>query len=282
MAPSSISQKEIAWLLKEKYHGTETAEFRADVKRLKKGEPLAYVIGWVDFLGCRIDIAARLPHERGQARSLIPRPETEFWVEQAISQIRINYPVSTDRTIHGSLKRRKKIETQNSKKKILDLFAGSGCIGIALAKHFPDAMMDLGEKDPTLCEQIKKNLVFNHIAHSHTRVIETNVFSNIADTYDYIFANPPYIDPTKKETVQSSVLEYEPHEALFAGENGLALIKQLLVEAPEYLRQGGLLYVEFGEKQKGAIAALAKDNGWNIEFQKDQFKRWRVAKLTLL
>ena len=248
--PLNNMHKETRWLLEEKYHGTETPEFFADLKRLEAGEPLAYVIGWTDFLGCHIDLSAH---------PLIPRPETEFWVEQVI--------------------RSQQSVVNDQKTNILDLFSGSGCIGIALAKHLPNTTVDFGEKDPKFCEQIAKNITANNIAINQTRVIQTDVFSRITDSYDYIFANPPYIDPTKKATVEESVLRHEPHGALFAGSGGLTFITQLLAEARAHLHQGGILMIEFGANQKEDIARLARAHSWNIEFEKDQFGEWRIATL---
>ena len=243
--------KESQWLLNEKYGGKETPEYFADLKRLEAGEPLAYVIGWVDFLGCRIDISLR---------PLIPRPETEFWVEKVIKS------VASKQLPVASLK-------------ILDLFAGSGCIGIALLKHLPNARVDFGEKDEKLCAQIRKNLNQNGVA-ARARVIRTDVFSNIQDSYNIIVANPPYISPNKKDTVQESVLAHEPHEALFADDDGLFFIKKLLKEAPAHLHPGGVMYIEFGEAQKEQIEKLTKSEAWETEFWKDQFGKWRVVKLS--
>jgi release factor glutamine methyltransferase len=242
--------KETRWLLEEKYHGKETSEFFADIKRLEAGEPLAYIIGWVDFLGCRIDLSVR---------SLIPRPETEFWVEGAI----------------------KEISNTKGQIKILDLFSGSGCIGVALAKQLPNAIIDFGEKDPLLCEQITKNITQNNIEGGRIRVLHTDVFFNITDAYDYILANPPYIDPTQKDSVDQSVLLYEPHEALFADNGGLSFIQQLLTDGPAHLKPGGTLFIEFGKDQKEDIARLIKGTPWTIEFKQDQFGLWRIAKLRM-
>lgn len=140
--------------------------------------------------------------------------------------------------------------------RILDLFSGSGCVGIALLKHLPRVTVDFAEKDLKLCGQIRKNILLNNnIDTTRTRIIQTDVFSNITDSYDYIFANPPYISLTKKDAVQDSVLFHEPPEALFADDSGLFFIKKLLREAHTHLNPGGALYVEFGEGQKGAVAA---------------------------
>ncbi|HEY9585027.1 MAG TPA: HemK/PrmC family methyltransferase [Candidatus Paceibacterota bacterium] len=278
--PSSKPAKDAdllrGWLLQEKYHGVETPGYFADLKRIEGGEPLAYVIGWVDFLGCRINLSPRLPHRRGQVRPLIPRPETEFWVERAISQIQTNYHVLTDRLIHGSSRK-----DTHAQKRILDMFAGSGCMGIALLKHLPHVAVDFGEKNSVLCKQIEENIALNNIDSARTHVIQTDIFSGITGSYDFIFANPPYIDPIKKDTVQVSVLTHEPHDALFADDSGLCFIKKLLTEGGAHLKQKGVMYVEFGEDQKDHVAKLARDEGWKCEFYKDQFGVWRVARLTI-
>ena len=110
-------------------------------------------------------------------------------------------------------------------------------------------------------------------------VKKSNLLENVKGKFDYIFANPPYIDPTKKATVEESVLRHEPHGALFAGSGGLAFITQLLAEARAHLHQGGILMIEFGANQKEDIARLARAHSWNIEFEKDQFGEWRIATL---
>ncbi|MEX2008271.1 MAG: RsmD family RNA methyltransferase, partial [Candidatus Spechtbacterales bacterium] len=127
------SERERSWLLAEKYHGEETPDFFADVERLKEGEPLAYVIGTVPFLGCTIDLSYR---------PFIPRPETEWWLEKALTVIKERTPNAT------SLR-------------LLDVFSGSGAIGVAAARHLPGAHVDFSEQDPRLVKQIKKNIALN-------------------------------------------------------------------------------------------------------------------------
>lgn len=244
--------KETSWLLREKYSGKETPAFIADLKRLQRGEPLAYVIGWVEFLGAKIDLSER---------PLIPRPETEWWVENVIAEIA-----------------RGRSNVGNERIKILDLFAGSGCIGVALLKHLTNARVDLGEKDSNFCAQIRKNLRLNRLS-KRACVIETDVFSNVDGKYDRIFANPPYIDRAKKGTVQKSVLKHEPHEALFAKERGLFFFRKLLREARAHLVPEGVLYAEFGIGQKSALARLARARGWDAKFHKDQYGKWRYVEL---
>ena len=170
-------------------------------------------------------------------------------------------------------------ETYVTKKlSILDLFSGSGCVGVALLKNIPDCTVDFGEKDTELVLQIQKNITDNIENTNRDHVYETDVFSNIpSKKYNYIFANPPYISHDRKWQVARPVIEHEPHLALFADDNGLFYVKKLLSEAPEYLAPQGKLFIEFDAWQKDEIEKLIHESKFKGEFQKDQFDKWRVA-----
>ncbi|MCI0542645.1 RsmD family RNA methyltransferase, partial [bacterium] len=179
---------------------------------IKKQPPEAYRIGDIPFLNCDIDLSLR---------PFIPRPETEYWVSEAIKTLPPHLFRGEGR---GGVE-------------ILDAFAGSGCIGIALLKNLPNAHTDFIEKETRLGKQIETNLKKNNISKSRVKIIIGDVLEKISQNkrkkYDYIFANPPYIDFSKKHTVQRSVLDYEPHTALFAKDHGLYYIKQLIELAPK-------------------------------------------------
>jgi release factor glutamine methyltransferase len=245
-------QKEIHWLLQEKYNGNKTAEAEKDIARLEKGEHVDYVIGWVHFLGCKIDLSKR---------PLIPRPETEYWVKKAIEEIK------------GISKGKSAIRT-------LDLFAGSGCAGVAVLKHVPSVYVDFAEKEETLLKQIELNAALNEISTSRYSILSSDIFSGVRAKYKYILANPPYVPEKNREQVQRSVIEQEPHEAVFAGENGLLYIRSFFKEVENYILPGGVVYMEFDSEQKEEIEKLAKQaGGTEISIEKDQYEKWRYARI---
>jgi len=232
-------EKEIRWLLKEKYLGKPTKNFQKDIIRLKAGEPTDYVIGFKEFLNCKIDLSKK---------PLIPRPETEYWVE-------------------------KEIQTVNGGSKVLDIFSGSGCIGISVLKNRAGVLCDFADHDKEAIKQIKINLKLNN---AKGKVIQSDIFSNVKGRYDYIFANPPYIPTTKKNKIQKSVLKHEPKIALFGGVDGLLFVRKFLKNAKNYLNNKGKIFMEFDSSQKKELENLIKKYKYtNYKFNKDQYGRWR-------
>jgi len=250
-------KKEVEWLLKEKYHGVPGPEFEKDVERLNRGEPLDYVIGFTEFLGCKIDLSKK---------PLIPRPETEYWVEKAIKEIK-------NRKSFGSAQ-----DKINNRLFILDVFAGSGCVGVSIMRHINNAEVVFAEKDKNALEQIKINCKINNIDKEKYKIVKSDVFSGVKGKFDYIFANPPYVSNNQetRNKIQKSVLQYEPTNALFGGENGLFYIRKFLAKAPDFLYPKGRIYMEFDSIQKVQIEKLLKKYGYVArEFYKDQYGKWR-------
>lgn len=235
------------FLLKEKYAGTKTPEYEADVARLDAGEPLAYVIGFVPFLDCKIFL---------DSRPLIPRTETEFWVERVIREV---------------LGARFQVLGGGETKKILDLFAGSGCIGVAILKHIPNAEVDFGEIDTRHFPTIEKNVRENGINEARTKIIHTDVWNGIDASYDFVFANPPYLAKSRQERIEKSVLEHEPIEALFADEDGFSLIRKLIEGADAHLTPEGALYIEHEPEHTEILKKYAEECGFRAETKKDQY-----------
>lgn len=243
----SISQ-DSAWLLKEKYNGEKSTAFFSDVKRLAMGEPLAYLIGHSPFLNTTIHL---------DSRPLIPRAETEFWVEKAIQEIK-DMPLPAPR--------------------ILDLCAGSGCIGAAVAKAIPTSLVDFSEIEVGHTKTIKKNLQQNSIPDIRTNVVHTSLFDKLPDKYDFILSNPPYIDETLNR-VDTSVIDFEPHLALFGGRDGMEVITSIIEHSLEHLKPNGQLWIEHEPEQTEAITELANRHLYTITTHRDQYGSERYSKL---
>lgn len=241
---------DIYWIFKDKYNEKWNPKILEDIRRYKAGEPIDYIIGWKPFLNCKIDLSLK---------PLIPRPETEYWIEQVIQEI-------------------KKRKGKNRKIEVLDIFAGSGCVGVAILKNTKNTTVDFAEIDPQLIKQIKINLKLNS-ATTKVKIIQSDVFESIKGKYDFILANPPYIRTQK--SVQKNVLKYEPHLALFGRTKGLFYIKAFLKRAKRYLKPHGQIWMEFSPEQKNAIQKMAQRlNYGKVNFQKDQYQRWRYVVIT--
>ena len=207
--------------------------------------PEDYKRGFKDFLGAKIDLSKK---------PLIPREETEYWVNVAVKEIK-----------EGS--------------ECLDLFAGSGCIGIAILKNVSNSFCDFGEKEELFLEQIKISLDLNNIEGKRYNLFKTDVFSNIKKQYDYILANPPYVAESRIDEVGEDVKMFEPSIALYGGNDGMEYIKIFLNEAVDYLKEKGIIYLEFDPEQKDWIEEIIKGKYSKFEFLKDQFNKYRFVKI---
>lgn len=229
------------WLLREKYHNSASPAFEADRTRLHAGEPLAYIIGSIPFLGATIELSSR---------PLIPRPETEWWVAECI-----------------------RTQTQPPKR-ILDLCAGSGAIGIALAQAFSEAELISSDSEERHIKTIEQNYARNHVQGT---AIQSDLFANITGTFDLIVTNPPYISDERMDILPESVSTYEPEEALRGGVDGLDLVRRIIRELPHHLTSNGEVWMEIDDQQGYHVAALFTDAGFDTHIRKDQYGLVRVA-----
>lgn len=235
-------EDKVARLRIEKYKGKETPELLEDIKKMTEGEAFEYLLGEVVFCGAKVDLSLR---------PMIPRPETEFWVREAIKDI---------------LNTRREYVLR-----CLDLFSGSGCVGIAIAKDIPEATVDFIELDPKLKEQIEISIIKNNIKKLRTRVLTGDTWNGAAGKYDFIFAVPPYVPLSMKEEVMQE-LSAESPLSFFDKEDGFYFHKQILSRAKEFLKEGGALYLEFDITQREKIEELAKEHGFaGHSFLKDPY-----------
>jgi release factor glutamine methyltransferase len=257
---------EVHWLLEEKYGWSRqqvreaiqqsqssdallfSAEIQADFDQLSLGVPVAYLIGWVEFLGCHIDL---------RYRPLVPRPETEYWVEQF-------------------LKSRKK-SLADKQMKVLDLCCGSGCIAAAVLKHWPEAEVDAVDIADAAVRQTTHNLELLAVARGRWKVIQSDLFTSVGERYDFILCNPPYVDIFGSF---SDNIKHEPELALFAQNKGISLIEQVILKCEKHLVEFGELWLEFGEGQADEVIKLGQQVGLTVVTYPDQFDRQRYAVIT--
>lgn len=265
--------KDEQWLLEEKYGGKETAEFRADKRRLASGEPAAYVIGWQPFLGLKIYL---------DSKPLIPRPETEWWTEQLLNEIRDTperrEPAGQFSAVRlGQAARNAAENCLGGERQIhfLDLCAGSGAIGCAALARLSNAHVYFGEIDARHEATIHKNIRENALDESRAEVRTGNLFEPFRNMkFDNIAANPPYIPAGR--ALPASVADYEPSLALVAGEDGLDVIRRIAKELPKHLAEKGTAWIECDSAAAAAAAALFRNQGLRAEIRTDQYGKPRV------
>lgn len=234
----------------EKHKGKETPEYLEDVRKMTEGEAFEYLMGEVQFAGAKVDLSLR---------PMIPRPETEFWVRRAIEEI---------------LQTRREFVLR-----CLDLFSGSGCIGLAVAKNIPEATMDFIELDPKLKKQIEISIMKNNIKKLRARVLTGDTWEGAGGAYDCIFAVPPYVPPQMKDEVMQELSAEDPL-SFFDKEDGFYFHKQVLSRAKEFLKSKGTLYLEFDITQRERIEELAKEYDFtNYSFLKDPYGHECVIQL---
>lgn len=218
--------------------------------------PEAYALGTVPFLGCTIYL---------DSRPLIPRSETEWWVEKAIA------------TMSESVAVRGAPQAGSRGLNVLDLFAGSGCIGIAILKHIPNSQVTFGESEARHIPTIQKNILMNNIDPTRARVVQTDVYSDLRNHYDYILANPPYLSKARLQRIEQSVLEHEPPEALFAEDDGFALIDETLRGLLTRLLPGGQAWIEHEPEHEPRIAVRTTELGLVATTHRDQYGIMRYS-----
>ncbi len=226
-----IPKEELAHLVRDKYDGHTDTDLTKDIERLEAGEPLAYVIGWIPFLGLRIEL---------DSHPLIPRPETEWWTELLIEHLRARF--------------------WNIPFRFLDVCAGSGAVGLAVLKSCPQAHVSFGELSPEHAQLIEHNLTINGLDAARAVVRAGDLFSPfLHESFDVIAANPPYIPSGRK--IDASVSDFEPRDALYSGEDGLDLIRRIATHTPCHVLTGGELWMECDQAYAGEAARIITSGG---------------------
>lgn len=198
----------------------EVDSFRELLKRRARGEPSAYITGGKEFYGIAFEVTPDV---------LIPRPETELIVDRA-------------RTLKPA--------------RILDVGTGSGCIAVACAVRLPEAAIVATDISPAALAVAAKNANGAGVSE-RVEFREGDLLAPVQadERFDLIVSNPPYVAPG---AALPEVDLHEPHLALYAGADGLDILKRLIPAARAHLAEGGTLLVEIGEDQSEAVQALAR------------------------
>ena len=212
-------------------------------KKLAAHIPAQYIIGHAEFFGMQLKVDERV---------LIPRPETEELVELILA------------------------ENLKDNLKVLDIGTGSGAIALVLAKNRPDWSVTAADISQDALELATENA---NVQNLNLSFIKSDCFSKISSKYDIIVSNPPYISREDQEEVGLNVLHSEPHLALFADEDGLAIYRRIAEDSKDYLNDGGKIYLEIGYKQGQSVPALFTENlpEKRVRTLKDQFGQDRMV-----
>lgn len=208
--------------------------FQEGVERRAGGEPLQYITGVQDFFGREFRVTPDV---------LIPRPETELLVEAAIERVR-----------------------DNSEPFICDVGTGSGCIAVTLLCELRGARAVAVDMSQAALEVAKLN-AGSHSVLDRVEFAISDCFGALdagKDQFDMVVSNPPYVPAAMMAGLQREVRDHEPLVALSPGDDGLSVIRRLLVEAPDFLKDKGHLVMEIGFDQSEAVKGLVDSGVWRL------------------
>ena len=217
-------------------------------KNINEDTPLSHLVGFDYFYDRKFKVTRDV---------LSPRMETEELIYKVLEYIK---------------------KSKKDSFKILDLCTGSGIIAITLKKEIVEkyteiVASDISEKALSIAIENANN------NNANITFIKSDLFNNISGKFDLIISNPPYISYKDKITIKDNVLNYDPHLALFAEEDGIYFYRKIIENAVHYLSKDGVIFFEIGYDQKEKILELGKNNNFIATVYKDINDRDRIAKL---
>ena len=239
----NLSFTDFVFALQQEVTEEEELFVKGIFQQLAAHKPAQYIIGQADFYGMQLTVDKRV---------LIPRPETEGLVELILA------------------------ENPEINLSVLDIGTGSGAIALALAKNRPNwsvTAADISQDALDLASENAKN------QNLQIFLKKSDCFTEISEKYDIIVSNPPYISREDESEVSLNVLHSEPHLALFADEDGLAIYRRIAEDAKDYLKDGGKIYLEIGYKQGQSVPELFRKHlpEKRVRTLKDQFGQDRMV-----
>ena len=208
----------------------EKEVFDSYLRRRASREPYQYITGVQEFYGLEFEVTPDV---------LIPRPETEMVVEQAVKILR-------------------KIADPS----FCEIGIGSGCITLSILNELPSARAVAGDVSPAALAVTQRNAKRLGVSDRLT-LIESDVFDGLTnETFDAVVSNPPYVPALDFAGLQAEVRDFEPQLALTDGGDGLSIIRRIVSESPRFLRPGGYLLMEIGYDQSEKVAAMFDRDVW--------------------
>jgi release factor glutamine methyltransferase len=198
-----------------------TERYQEALGRRARREPVAFIIGSREFWGLEFEVSPAV---------LIPRPETELIIEEALAACAGGAPPS----------------------RVVDVGTGSGCLTVALAREFPAAHVTSIDVSRAALEVARRNAGRHGVA-DRIRFVQASLLTALHGPVDLVVSNPPYVPDAAVRVLHAEVRDHEPHVALRGGEDGLDLLRRLVNQAAACLRPDGLLIIEFGAGQEEAV-----------------------------
>jgi release factor glutamine methyltransferase len=216
----------------------EEEQVRAMLEDLRKYRPVQYILGETEFYG--------LPF-RVDDRVLIPRPETEELIEWILADV------------------------SESPKTVWDIGTGSGCIAVALAKHFPEATTYASDISEDALVVARQNAEDNQVnVHFFQQDVLKDLPSFPASFFDVIVSNPPYVTLSERNGISPNVLNYEPHQALFVSDDRpLLFYERIAGVAQTFLKPNGRLFFETSALYGQATAEMLRQKNYKVTLKKD-------------
>ncbi len=208
--------------------------YRALVARRSRREPTAYLVGRREFWGLEFEVTPDV---------LIPRPETELIVEEALVVAR---------------------QMGREPRSIVDAGTGSGCLAVTLARLFPHARVTATDTSPSALAVARLNAARHGVA-DRIHFVEGPFVPQSIESADLIVSNPPYVSAKDLASLPPEVRDWEPRAALIGGDAGIEAIDALVAQASTCLVDGGWLVFEFGADQAAAVQELVASKGFEIE-----------------
>ncbi len=226
----NVSREEVLLNLNKKIEQSEIKKFSYYINLRNQYKPVAYIINYKFFWKYKFFVNKDV---------LIPRPETELIIEQTLS-----------------------ILSKKSKKNILEIGTGSGCVAVSLIKERPNCRIVAIDKSPKAIKVAKKNAEIHHVGKK-INFLNIDVDKYFSNKYDIIISNPPYITNSELLSLDKDVKLNEPKIALSGGFSGLEIFFKIINKCNRLLKNNGMLILEIGHKQGNKLKQYLKSKGFN-------------------